>query len=459
MKQQEINKLLDQYRKGIISSDDRRKLEQLSIEDDFVFDALEGMNEARNESGKVRDLDLLRGRLEKRVVTQKQRKLTWWIPSAAAAVLLIVGGMWLFQDDPLSKESTGVYAEATQDIKEVEENAFELSSDEGQNGQGNTDDNMVVKAKSNNPSTEKIPEKNQLLTASSPEVEQEWSEVIAEDEVFTEEIPVSNTTTSEASVPTKQQKKSSSPYAVDEVAVENTAMEAVDFEDIDEDAAEQTVKDRVVGDLNSDYSPERAQEAEEEMAEAAVAESNVKKEAPAAAKVIPSGEYRGMVTDNYGEPLIGASVVVKGTDIGSITDFNGEVELQNVPGENPRVVISYTGFISIEIPLTNGFNVSMQEGDLLSEVVVVGKNRKKKARSIASPVVGWSAFNEKVANVTGNTPKALANSTIVIEFNVGINGNPRRVKVVKGKDLPETDQIIELIKAEKWQKGDGTVIF
>ena len=461
MKQQEINKLLDRYRKGIISPDDRQKLEQLSVEDDFVFDALQGMNEARNNKVEVRDLDILRGRLEKRVVTQKQRKLVWWIPSAAAAVLLIVGGMWLLQDDPLTDESRGVYAEATQDRKEVKEKAFESSSNETKDAEVAVDDNIAVKATSSDLSAGEIPAENKLVTANSQEEEQEWSEEIAEDEAYAEEIPVSNTATTTASVPRKQQTSSSSQYAVDGVALENTSMESDEVQDFDEDAADQVFEENVIGDLNTDYSPERAQEAEADMANGA-AESKMKKEAspaPPAAKAVPTFDYYGMVTDNYGEPLIGASVAVKGSTIGAVTDFDGKVNLQNVPGENPRVVISYIGLNTIEIPLTNGFNVSMQEGDVLNEVVVVSNGRQKKVRSIAGPINGWSAFNQKVASETGKTPKDLVNSTIVIEFFVGNNGNPRRFKIVKGKELPETDQIIDLIKAEKWYKGDGTVIF
>jgi len=40
---------------------------------------------------------------------------------------------------------------------------------------------------------------------------------------------------------------------------------------------------------------------------------------------------KGVVKDDAGEPIIGASVVVKGTSNGTITDFNGNFELQNVP--------------------------------------------------------------------------------------------------------------------------------
>ena len=74
MKQQEINNLLNEYRQGSISVENRRLLEQIAIEDDFVFDALQGMKSAQSVSSSS-SIDGLRSRLEERVGTQKKRKL------------------------------------------------------------------------------------------------------------------------------------------------------------------------------------------------------------------------------------------------------------------------------------------------------------------------------------------------------------------------------------------------
>ena len=53
----------------------------------------------------------------------------------------------------------------------------------------------------------------------------------------------------------------------------------------------------------------------------------------------------GLVTDISGEPVIGASVVVKGTTNGSITDLNGNFAIQNAP-QNTTLVVSYIGYVS-----------------------------------------------------------------------------------------------------------------
>jgi len=60
----------------------------------------------------------------------------------------------------------------------------------------------------------------------------------------------------------------------------------------------------------------------------------------------------GVVTDITGEPVIGASVVVRGTTNGSITDLNGNFSILNAP-QNATLVVSYIGYESQTI-VTNG---------------------------------------------------------------------------------------------------------
>ena len=82
----------------------------------------------------------------------------------------------------------------------------------------------------------------------------------------------------------------------------------------------------------------------------------------------------GSVTDNAGEPLIGASVIVKGqTSLGTVTDFDGNVQLK-VPSEQSVLVISYVGMSTKEIKVgkQRSFKITLQDDTQLEEVVVVG---------------------------------------------------------------------------------------
>ncbi len=87
----------------------------------------------------------------------------------------------------------------------------------------------------------------------------------------------------------------------------------------------------------------------------------------------------GMVTDTEGEPLIGATIVEKGTSNGTTTDFDGRYSITVQDGAT--LVVSYTGYAKQEIEVAgqSTINIAMQEASaLLDEVVVVGYGIQRK---------------------------------------------------------------------------------
>ncbi len=85
----------------------------------------------------------------------------------------------------------------------------------------------------------------------------------------------------------------------------------------------------------------------------------------------------GLVKDAAGEPVIGASVVEKGTSNGSITDLNGRFMLNVNP--DATLVISYIGYKNAEMKAAPDMNVTLKEDtEVLDEVVVVGFGTQKK---------------------------------------------------------------------------------
>ncbi len=93
-----------------------------------------------------------------------------------------------------------------------------------------------------------------------------------------------------------------------------------------------------------------------------------------------TGTITGIVKDSKGEPVIGASVRVKGTSIGTITDVNGNFNLSNIH-PTATLVVSYIGMTSQEIALDNKktINVTLQESAVgMNEVVVVGYGTMRK---------------------------------------------------------------------------------
>lgn len=96
---------------------------------------------------------------------------------------------------------------------------------------------------------------------------------------------------------------------------------------------------------------------------------------------LAQGNVSGKVVDATGEPVIGASVVVKGTTTGAVTDIDGNFSIPNVP-RNANLEISYIGFKtqSVSVSGKNAINVTLQEDrQMLDDVVVVGYGVQKKS--------------------------------------------------------------------------------
>jgi outer membrane receptor protein involved in Fe transport len=91
---------------------------------------------------------------------------------------------------------------------------------------------------------------------------------------------------------------------------------------------------------------------------------------------------KGKITADNGEPLVGASVVVKGTTNGTITDLDGNFSM-SVPDGKAILVISFVGYNAQEIVVgsQSEINIKLTESGALSEVVVIGYGTQKKSQT------------------------------------------------------------------------------
>ncbi|MCM1929762.1 carboxypeptidase-like regulatory domain-containing protein, partial [Bacteroides uniformis] len=80
-----------------------------------------------------------------------------------------------------------------------------------------------------------------------------------------------------------------------------------------------------------------------------------------------------VISEEDGQPVIGASVLVKGTQIGAITGVDGDFTLPNVPSSAKTLVISYIGMQTQEVTIKPHVKVILKsDSELLEEVVVTG---------------------------------------------------------------------------------------
>lgn len=94
-------------------------------------------------------------------------------------------------------------------------------------------------------------------------------------------------------------------------------------------------------------------------------------------------QINGVVVDEQKQPIIGATVLVKGTSNGTSTDFDGRFTL-NV-ADDAVLNVSYVGYSSIEVKATENMTIVLKEQtEMLEEFVVIGYGTVKKSDATGS---------------------------------------------------------------------------
>ena len=210
-------------------------------------------------------------------------------------------------------------------------------------------------------------------------------------------------------------------------------------------------------------------------------ESDKKMKLAKVATILPQNNMiKGRVTDGKGEPLIGASVTYKGTNIGTITNMNGEFSLVK-KDDKKRLTAEYIGYdpVEIQVDTSRTMLIAMNENkQALNEVVVVGYGAKKNKKSTTlgsdakvkeqtekeitpQPVIGKRSYqkylkehlvrptDEKCAQVKGK---------VVLTFLINKEGRPFYIKVKESLCESADKEAIRLIQeGPDWIYGNKLV--
>ena len=210
-------------------------------------------------------------------------------------------------------------------------------------------------------------------------------------------------------------------------------------------------------------------------------ESDKKMKLAKVATILPQNNMiKGRVTDGKGEPLIGASVTYKGTNIGTITNMNGEFSLVK-KDDKKRLTAEYIGYdpVEIQVDTSRTILIAMNENkQALNEVVVVGYGAKKNKKSTTlgsdakvkeqtekeitlQPVIGKRSYqkylkehlvrptDEKCAQVKGK---------VVLTFLINKEGRPFYIKVKESLCESADKEAIRLIQeGPDWIYGNKLV--
>lgn len=182
-------------------------------------------------------------------------------------------------------------------------------------------------------------------------------------------------------------------------------------------------------------------------------------------------DITGVVKDDVGEPVIGANILVKGTNNGVITDMEGRFSLK-IPQANALLVVSYIGYISQEIQVGDKRSLTIilhPATEDLGEVVVTALGIKRETKALGysvQEVKGGSLTEARESNVLNSLSGKLAgvqisrsgngeggSSRIIIRGNNSIAGNNEPLVVVDG--VPVNNFNSGTSGIDQWGGSDG----
>ncbi|MDX1939361.1 MAG: TonB family protein [Saprospiraceae bacterium] len=431
-----INKgdiLLQKWLDGSITWQEERELEQLAKDDPMLADALEGL-QIKPETDHVKNITNVKSRLRGRR-ERKRRGMIFYLPRMAAAAAVILGlafGIQYFlNDEIISSEKTTQDQEQGASNKLQEKEAPIASLEE-----------------------QKIEEKQEIeeQEASSDKqqaVNNESDALMEEEQATGNQQPVTS------NKPPESFEKITSPT----VAPKPDNPKKIAQADIPAIDTEGVLADGRVMTIDTAYPGALATERRSEIAPPSVPDAlKFNKATP------PQRILRGKITDSMGEALIGASVIVKGTTTGTVSDVDGNFSIK-MPEGAEKLIVNYTGFQSEEVSVNQADTIAVQldaSQMALDEVVVTGHGTKKKrdqassriSRALPEPRDGFSRL-ERYIRKNLNYPIAAKDNQIegnvMLTFQIQPNGTPSDFKVLQSLGYGCDEEAIRLLReGPKW---------
>ena len=453
--------LLRRWLDGETNRQEESQLEQLARSDTFLSEALEGYRETP-EANHLEDLSNLRDRLRGKYQKRERRILPMWKMAAAAAMFIgVIGSFWWLNQSVENQPSLAQDNSAFENKESVSEPAAAVQSEtfspKAKEEVGEIiEEDKAEKPKSQNKPTQKtqkpILESFSKKPASAPKSETPYKSNadIVEPISDSEEKTVSKKTEDISKQKSESLSKNRSSEDIFKDADE--ALADIFAEEEDYKSSEEKKETQITGDVKGGM---------EELP--LTLENSLLKGTPAP---FEPKEIRGQVTDRYGEPLIGANIIIPGTETGTVTDVDGNFSL-NITGKEKELEISYTGFEPQIVSVDSQFLYQIElanSGIALSEIQVTSAKTKKRrsesypigsSTSLPVPKGGVEKFRQYVSKNL-RYPQAAAEKDlkgeVTLMFLVNKNGSISNIRVQKSLSTECDAEAIRVLKnGPKWK--------
>ena len=171
---------------------------------------------------------------------------------------------------------------------------------------------------------------------------------------------------------------------------------------------------------------------------------------------------KGLISDEFGEPLIGVSVLVKGTTTGTITDIDGNYSIE-IPNDNAILEFSYIGYqkATLSISGATSFNIILKEdAQVLNEVVVTAMGITREAKTLtyaAQTIKNDEVTRIKETNFINSLQGKSAGLTITPN-NTGAGGGASKIVLRGSTSILGTNQPLIVIDGVPMQDGMGSQV-
>jgi TonB family protein len=447
--------LLFRWLSGAANRQDESQLNQLTTDDPFLAEALEGYRKFP-ENRHTEDITKLKAKLRGRYAKKERRVFPIWRIAAAAALFVgIIGGFWFVNQN--LNESTGIAQQ--QDIQETE--SIEIPEEEVQPNSAPVEELVDESSEEKTPNTVTQPTEYKARTSkSTPSSASKSAQSFSKTSVDQDTEPTKENPSEQLSFDKKAEEK---------IASNDSRTEII------EEAEKLTEADDIEQQIGTEYKPKARKsepfitgDVEGQREEAPQTLDNL---LTGTAPALPEPrEIGGKVTDDLGEPLIGANVVIPGTQKGTVTNIDGEFQL-NVTGKDTELEISYTGYQPIKVPVDTqaSYQIALNNSEQVMDEVTVtslgqAKRKREKASSFSSqspyPKGGFDKFqkyidkNQKYPN-TAATDKI--NGKVILRFSVNLDGTLSNLRVEKSLSKDCDEEAIRLLKeGPKWKTDEPT---
>lgn len=167
----------------------------------------------------------------------------------------------------------------------------------------------------------------------------------------------------------------------------------------------------------------------------------------------------GKVVDAAGDPIIGASVAVKGSGIGTVTDIDGRFSVGAEPGST--IEVSFIGYKTVAVKVTNATNyevILQDDSQALSEVVVTAMGIKKERKSLGYAVDDLNA-KELMKNKSTNAINSLAGKVagVTVTQTSGSAGAGSQIILRGGTSLERDNQPLFVVDGVIYDNSTSTI--